>query len=63
MQLLLTFDKDPSNESKPIPNVWLTLDAEQQAATRTLLAHLLAKAAAADVLADRTTNERSNPDD
>lgn len=48
MQLLLSLSNEPTNESQPDPEVWLTLSREQQSQTVALLARLLAKAAAAN---------------
>ena len=46
MQMLLSFAQEPSNKPEPSPNVWPTLDPEQRSETLTILARLLAKAAA-----------------
>jgi hypothetical protein len=67
MQLLLSFVKEPSDQAEAgpssSPDVWKKLDAEQRSKTLSLLARLLAKAAAANTEANAATKRRDGDDD
>jgi len=62
MQLMLSFAQEPSHETEPSPNVWLTLQNEQRHDTLAVLARLIAKAAAASAAID-STQKRKDPHD
>jgi hypothetical protein len=67
MQILLSFVQEPSDPAEPSPSsspdVWQTLDAEQRSKTLSLLARLLAKAAAANTAANAARKRREGDDD
>lgn len=63
MQLLLSFMQKPSSENEQSPNVWLTLQSEQQSETLVVLARLLAKAAATNVTQGSTQTRKEKRDD
>ena len=63
MQLLLSFAQNPSNQTEQGPNVWLTLPTEQQSETLAVLARLLAKAAATNVIQGPTATRKGKRND
>jgi hypothetical protein len=63
MQLLLSFAQNPSNQIEQGPNVWLTLQSEQQSETLAVLARLLAKAAATNVIQGSTATRKGKRND
>ena len=63
MQMPLKFEEDPQTEAReetPRANVWPTLDAQHQSQTRSLLARLLAKAAATSELTQQRKGVRDD---
>ena len=63
MQLMLSFAREPSDQTEPSPNVWLTLQNEQRQEALTILARLIAKAAEASAAADSTKKRKEPHDD
>jgi hypothetical protein len=63
MQLMLSFAQEPSKETAPSPNVWLTLLDEQRHETLAVLARLIAKAAAPSTAADSNKKRKEPHDD
>ena len=63
MQLTLSFAQEPSNQTEPSPNVWLTLQNEQRHETLAVLARLIAKTAAASAAVDSNKKRKEAHDD
>jgi hypothetical protein len=63
MQLMLSFAQQLSNETKPSPNVWPTLQDAQRHETLAVLARLIAKTAAASAAADSNKKRKEPHDD
>lgn len=62
MQLMLSFAREPSNETESSPNVWRTLQNAQRHEALAVLARLIAKAAATSAVA-ASNKKRKEPHD
>lgn len=63
MQLPLSFAQEPSSQTESSPDVWKTLDAEQQNETLAVLVRLLAKTAAANARSDAAKKRKEDGHD
>lgn len=60
MQLMLSFEQEPVSQAESSPDVWRTLDLEQQKETLAVLVRLLAKTAAADARANAKSQKEGD---